>query len=61
MVCIDRKIGQRVYVGEDCVVTVLAVEGNTVRLNFVAPHAVKISREELRDKQRLAPPKKHDH
>ena len=37
MVSIDRHVGQRVFVGEDCVVTVLAIEGNSVRLNFVAP------------------------
>lgn len=47
MVSIDRHVGQRVFVGEDCVVTVLAIEGNSVRLNFVAPKNVKIAREEL--------------
>ena len=42
MVSIDRHVGQRVFVGEDCVVTVLAIEGNSVRLNFVAPKTSKL-------------------
>jgi len=47
MVSIDRRVGQRVFVGDNCVATVLAIEDNSVRLNFVAPKNVKIAREEL--------------
>lgn len=50
MVSIDRKVGQRVYLGNDCIVTVLAIDAHSVRLNFIAPKDIKIAREELLNK-----------
>lgn len=47
MVSIDRRVGQRVYLSDGCVITVLAIDAHTVRLNFIAPKDIKISREEL--------------
>lgn len=47
MVTIDRRVGQRVYLSDGCVITVLAIDAHTVRLNFIAPKDIKISREEL--------------
>jgi carbon storage regulator CsrA len=47
MVSIDRRVGQRVYLSDGCVITVLAIDAHTVRLNFIAPKDIKILREEL--------------
>lgn len=47
MVTIDRRVGQRVYLSDGCVITVLAIDSHTVRLNFIAPKDIKILREEL--------------
>lgn len=47
MVTIDRRVGQRVYLSDGCVITVLAIDAHTVRLNFIAPKDIKILREEL--------------
>jgi carbon storage regulator CsrA len=47
MVSIDRRVGQRVYLSDGCVITVLAIDAHSVRLNFIAPKDIKILREEL--------------
>jgi carbon storage regulator len=48
MLVLSRKIGERILV-PDCelAVTVLAVEGKTVRLGFSAPAEVDVYREEV--------------
>ncbi len=48
MLALTRKIGERVFVGDDVIVTVIAINGNRVRLGFSAPPEVPIHREELR-------------
>jgi carbon storage regulator len=50
MLVISRKLGERVFVGEEIVVTVLEVMGNRVRLGIDAPAAMPILREELRQR-----------
>lgn len=48
MLVLARKIGERVLVPEsDLQVTVVAIEGNTVRLGFSAPAEVGVYREEV--------------
>ncbi len=48
MLVLSRKLGERIIV-PDCEmsVTVVAIEGNTVRLGITAPTTVGIYREEL--------------
>jgi carbon storage regulator len=48
MLMLSRKLGERILV-PDCelVLTVLAVEGKTVRLGFSAPAEVAVHREEV--------------
>ena len=48
MLVLSRKIGERILVPH-CVlaVTVLAVEGNTVRLGISAPEDIAVYREEV--------------
>lgn len=47
MLVLTRKLQEKLLIGENIVVQVLAVKGNQVRLGFSAPSEVKILREEL--------------
>jgi carbon storage regulator len=47
MLVLTRKASQSVFIDGNITVTVLAVEGNRVRLGVSAPQAVSVNREEL--------------
>jgi len=47
MLVLKRKVGERVMLGDSIEVQVLAVEGETVKLGFVAPPDIQILRHEL--------------
>jgi carbon storage regulator len=47
MLVLSRKAGERVLVGEDIEVVILAVEGDRVKLGFTAPRYVPICRAEM--------------
>lgn len=47
MLVLTRKIGERIRIGGDVVLTVLEVAGQRVRLGIEAPDAVPIVRAEL--------------
>jgi carbon storage regulator len=47
MLVLNRKIGERIVIGEDIVVTVVKVQGKQVRLGIEAPASVSIRRKEL--------------
>jgi carbon storage regulator len=47
MLVLSRKVGEEVVIGEGIRVRVLAIQGNQIRLGFVAPRDVQIHREEL--------------
>jgi carbon storage regulator len=47
MLVLSRKIGEEVIIGENVRVRVLSIQGNQVRLGFVAPRTVQIHRQEL--------------
>jgi carbon storage regulator len=47
MLVLSRKVGERVVIAENIVVTVLEVKGRQVRLGFEAPPDVQIWRGEL--------------
>jgi len=55
---LTRKIGERVMIGDEIVVTVLGVKGNQVRLGITAPEATPIHREEIY--QRIQQERKDD-
>jgi carbon storage regulator CsrA len=46
---LGRRVGQRVLIGDDVVVTVLAIDGARVTLGFEAPRAVAVLRDEMKD------------
>ncbi|OUM98885.1 MAG: carbon storage regulator [Paenibacillaceae bacterium ZCTH02-B3] len=47
MLVLRRKSGETVMLGDSIEVHVLAVEGDTVKLGFVAPRSVQILRKEV--------------
>lgn len=47
MLILARRPGERVVIGEEILVTVMAVNGHTVRLGIEAPQGVPIFREEI--------------
>lgn len=47
MLVLTRKVGEQVLIGEDIVVTVLEVKGDSIRIGFDAPRGIKIQRAEV--------------
>jgi carbon storage regulator len=48
MLCITRKLGEKLCIGDDIDIVVTKLEGGVVRLSVKAPQDVKILRGELR-------------
>lgn len=48
MLVLSRTPGQRIFIGDDVIVSVETVHGGKVQLGIVAPPGVKVLREELR-------------
>jgi carbon storage regulator len=62
MLILTRRPGERLCIGENVVVTVLAVKGTQVRVGIEAPRSVAVDREEihqrkLADRQAAAAPR----
>jgi len=51
MLVLTRKIGERIMIGEDIVLTVIDCTSGRVRLGFEGPKEVQIDREEIRRKR----------
>jgi carbon storage regulator len=47
MLIITRRAGEKVMVGDDVVVHVMEIVGNTVRVGIEAPRSVPVYREEI--------------
>lgn len=49
MPVLSRKRNERIFIGNDVEVTVVAVSGGKVKLGFTAPPEIPIQREEVRN------------
>lgn len=47
MLVLSRKVGEEIIIGDNIRVRVLSVQGNQIRLGFIAPREVGIQRQEL--------------
>jgi carbon storage regulator len=52
MLVIGRRENERIHIAENIVVTVVRIDGQTVRLAIDAPREIPIRREEIRPKTR---------
>lgn len=48
MLVLSRKVGERIWIGEDIAITVVRISNNGVRLGIDAPHELPVIREELK-------------
>lgn len=49
MLALTRKVGERIVIGDNIVVTVISVKGDSIRLAIEAPKEIKIYRGEIFD------------
>ena len=57
MLVLSRKLGEQVVIPHcELTVTVVAIEGNSIRLGFTAPRSVEVYRQELLQKMRDVQP-----
>lgn len=47
MLIITRRAGEKIVVGDDIVVQVMEITGNTVRIGIAAPQELPVYREEI--------------
>lgn len=50
MLVLSRKVGERIWIGEDIAVTVVRITGGGVRIGIEAPEELAVVREELKKK-----------
>lgn len=50
MLVLSRKVGERLWIGENISITVVKVSGGGVRIGIEAPAELPVVREELKDR-----------
>lgn len=48
MLVLSRKVGERIWIGDEIAVTVVRITGGGVRLGIEAPAELPVAREELK-------------
>lgn len=51
MLVLSRRLNERIMIGENIVITVCDIRGDTVRLGIEAPIEIAVDREELRKRK----------
>ena len=54
MLVINRKLDEKVNIGNNIVVTILSIQGNRVKLGFECPRDIDVYRPETREKREHA-------
>jgi carbon storage regulator len=47
MLVLSRKLGEKIVIGDNIVVTVVKIDRNQIRLGIEAPHEIPVYREEI--------------
>lgn len=50
MLVLTRKLDERIFIGDDIIITVVSVRGDQVRLGIDAPRHIRVDREEVLDR-----------
>lgn len=48
MLVLSRKLGEKILIGDDIVITVVDIDQGKIRLGIDAPKGVKVDRQEIR-------------
>jgi carbon storage regulator len=51
MLVLTRRVGEEIIINNNIRVTVVAVQGNRIRLGITAPNSVVVERKELHDRR----------
>jgi carbon storage regulator len=51
MLCLSRREGERIFIGENIVIQIVRVRGGSVRLGIEAPPEIVVVREELLERE----------
>ena len=52
MLILTRKLGERITIGDDVIITLLEIKGSHVKLGIEAPKSVSIHRQEIYERIR---------
>jgi carbon storage regulator len=55
MLVLTRKVGEQIVIGDDVCITVVAVQGDHVRLGITAPTDTRVDRREIHDRRKSEP------
>lgn len=47
MLILTRRIGEKLMIGEDVTITIMAAKGNQIRIGIEAPRDIQVHREEI--------------
>jgi carbon storage regulator len=47
MLVLSRKLGEKIIIGDNIVVTVVKIDRNQIRIGIEAPHDISVYREEI--------------
>jgi carbon storage regulator len=47
MLVLSRKLGEKIVIGDNIIVTVVKIDRNQIRIGIEAPHDVPVYREEI--------------
>lgn len=57
MLILTRRLGEKIFIGDDIAIEILSIRGNQVRMGVAAPDKIKVVREELLDRKKKSPSK----
>ena len=52
MLVLVRRVGDKVFIGDDIIITVVETHSGSVKLGFEAPNDVRIMRGELKNREK---------
>ena len=59
MLVLSRKLGEKVFIGDNIIVTVVDIDRGKIRLGIEAPREIPIYRQELLPKLQLPQPREN--